>query len=126
MEFMKSIGIETAMQLVDAHDKRAKDLAKEMRRWRKSKGLFSVHTKSCTIALRIWARTCLAVVKANLLENQQLSSNDGKGGVRINSVLDISLSDSHSMSTLGFPADGSVVSALDADQEVFMETMFEV
>lgn len=99
VQFMKSIGIETAMQLVVAHDKRSREIAKEMRRWRKEKGLFTVRTKSCGIALRIWSRTCQAVLKAIIKQ-----SIDGEAKMNI---LDISLSDSHSMSTLGF-AVGSV------------------
>jgi hypothetical protein len=117
--FMKSMGILTAVQLVDAHDHRSKELAKAMRRWRKEQGLFSVRSQSCSIALHIWSRTCQAVLKSILVENQQ-------GGIRIHSILDISLSDGNSLSTLGFPTGGSVVSALDADNEVFPDTMIEV
>jgi len=115
LEFMNSIGIETAMQLVDAHDKRSKEIAKEMRRWRKEKGLFTVRTKSCGIALRIWSRTCQAVLKAIIQQGL-----DGKAKI---DILNISLSDSHSMSTLGF-AVGSVLGQ-PSDEEI-LDGMLEI
>jgi hypothetical protein len=92
VEFLNSIGIQTAADLVLACAQSSKPLAKEMRQWRKEKGMLSVRTKSCCIALRVWSRTCKAVMKA---------VQEGVPGRP--DFLDVSLaSDSFSVSTLGF------------------------
>lgn len=99
VEFLKAMGLCTASDLVRAITTRAKSLSKEMRQWRREQGLLSVRTKSCGIALHIWARTCKAVMRA-------VRENNVKNGRP--SILDISLmSDDCTVSTLGFC--GSIV-----------------
>jgi hypothetical protein len=77
-------------------------LAKQLRAWRKANGMRSVKTKSCSIALRIWARTCKTVIKT--IQNQK----DG-GMLSRPDFLDVALaSDTLTVSTLGFCASSSV------------------
>jgi len=64
VEFLKHVGIEDAIGLVFEHTQRGGVLATELRRWRKAQGLPSVRTKSCAVALQIWARTCKKVVRS--------------------------------------------------------------
>lgn len=95
VEFLGSLGLQTAVDLLHACAKTSKPLAKEMRMWRKENGLLSVRTKSCCIALRIWTRTCQAVIKA-VRENEV-------GTIGRPEFLDVSLSsDTFTVSTLGF------------------------
>ena len=64
VEFLNSIDIYTAKQLVVVYTKMGVVLAKEMRKWRRKKRLTSVKTASCGVALHIWTRTCKAVIKS--------------------------------------------------------------
>jgi len=64
VDFLNSVDIRTAKQLVIVYTKMGGVLAKEMRKWRRKKRLVSVKTASCGIALHIWARTCKAVIKS--------------------------------------------------------------
>lgn len=102
VEFLTSVGIETASDLIVAFQKQSKGLAKSMRKWRKDHHMLSVKIQSCTVALRIWSRTCVAVVKAV----------EEKGNGARPDFLDVSLiSDSRTVSTLGFTGSGSAASS---------------
>jgi hypothetical protein len=97
VQFLETQRIGDAVGFVHAHNQRSALLAKEMRRWRRTKKLASVKTKSCSVALHIWSRTCKAVLKsvreqqANGIENPQRPD-----------FLDVSvLSDNRTVSTLG-------------------------
>ena len=63
VEFLASLGIHTTKELVDIHtkDQHQNILAKKMRKWRRVQQLPAVKTRSCAVALLIWARTCKAV-----------------------------------------------------------------
>lgn len=100
VDFLSSIGIQCAADLVHACAQSSKPLAKEMRQWRKEKGLLSVKSQSCCVALHIWSRTCKAVMNV---------TKDSKSGiVGRPDFLDVSLSsDTFTVSTLGFC--GSVI-----------------
>jgi hypothetical protein len=98
IEFLRSSDIYTAADLLHAYTKDLDALAKAMRIWRKEKGMLSVKTSSCAIALRIWARTCKVVL--NPVHDKKTS-----GKATRPDFLDVSLSsDTHSVSTLGFCA----------------------
>ena len=118
VEFLKSMGIETALQLVDAQAKRSKAVAREMRRWRKAEGRFAVRTESCRVALHIWSRTCKAVLKAVVVQGV-----DGKAARP--EFLDISLSDSHSVSTLGFNTTTGAGGGVEDSQQQSVDNMLE-
>jgi cell division protein FtsB len=61
--FLATLDLATAIDLVHAHKERGAILAKAMRKWRRDKGMLSVKTRSCAVALHIWARTCKSVIK---------------------------------------------------------------
>lgn len=96
VEFLGSMDITTAAKLILAYNNGKTSqvhIAKQMRLWRKQKRLLSVKTKSCSIALRIWSRTCAAVLKA-------MDENDDTMSGRPD-FLDVSFS-SATVSSLGF------------------------
>jgi len=97
VEFLNSLNIRRAEDLVYQYHRRSGTLAKEMRRWRKEKNLVSVKTKSCGIALHIWNRTCKTVVKS-------VQSQREKGLVNFQKpdILEICLSDNQTLSTIGW------------------------
>ena len=98
VQFCITNKIETAVDLIHAFTQNSNQLAKQMRVWRKGKGMRAVKTKSCSIALRIWARTCKTVIKT--MQNQK-----DKGKISRPEFLDVALSsDTFSVSTLGFCA----------------------
>ena len=113
VEFLAGVGIHTAVDMLHASTQRSKILAKEMRQWRKEKGMLSVRTKSCQVALRIWARTCKAVVKA---VREDMARGDGVILQRRPDFLDVSLASdcNHTVSTLGFGGGSSVAGQLFA------------
>jgi hypothetical protein len=95
--FLASLGIKEAVDFVHAYNNRGNALAKDMRRWRRVKCLVSVKTKSCSIALHIWSRTCKSVVKA-----VQVQKANGVERLRRPDFMDVTIaSDSCSVSTLG-------------------------
>jgi chromosome segregation ATPase len=96
-DFLASLGIKEAVDFVHAYNNRGNALAKDMRRWRRVKNLVSVKTKSCSIALHIWSRTCKSVVKA-----VQVQKANGAERLRRPDFMDVTIaSDSCSVSTLG-------------------------
>jgi hypothetical protein len=64
VDFLDSVDIHTAKELVQVYNLKGGLLAKEMRKWRRKQRLASVKTASCAIALHIWTRTCKAVIKS--------------------------------------------------------------
>jgi hypothetical protein len=64
VDFLHSMDIHTATELVLVYNKMGGVLPTEMRKWRKKKKLKSVKTSSCGVALHIWTRTCRAVIKS--------------------------------------------------------------
>uniref|UniRef100_A0A7S1VMA0 Uncharacterized protein n=1 Tax=Grammatophora oceanica TaxID=210454 RepID=A0A7S1VMA0_9STRA len=98
VKFLESLDITMAEQLVIAYSSQGSRLARDMRKWRKKKRLRSVKTKSCEIALHIWARTCRTVVKS--VHAQQAT---GAKVVKKPEFLEISLTsaDNRTISTLG-------------------------
>jgi hypothetical protein len=62
-EFLYSIGITDTIDFIHACNQRRGVLAKEMKRWRKAKGMPTMKTQACAIALYIWSKTCKAVAK---------------------------------------------------------------
>lgn len=96
VEFLSTLGITTAEQLVEAAHRRSKRLAQKMRAWRKQSGLLSVKTRSCTVALHIWSRTCKAVLKAMTREEA------GQQRPKFLNVSLLNLEDDTTVSTLGY------------------------
>lgn len=97
VDFLKSLNIRRAEDLVYQYYRRSDILAKEMRRWRKDKNLVSVKTKSCGVALHIWNRTCKVIVKSVNLQRENCVFNLQKPN-----ILEISLSDNQTLSTMGW------------------------
>lgn len=97
VDFLKSLNIRRAEDLVYQYHRRGDILAKEMRRWRKEKNLVSVKTKSCGIALHIWNRTCKVIVKSVNLQRE-----NGVTNLQKPNILEISLSDNQTLSTMGW------------------------
>lgn len=95
--FLESSGIRDCIDFLHAVKQRKVQLAREMRVWRKQKGLPSMKTQSCSIALYIWSRTCRVVV-------QNITQQKAKGITKPSrpDFLDVSLfSEEASMSTIG-------------------------
>jgi Kinesin motor domain len=97
-EFLKSQKIYSAVDLLHAYTQDSHGLAKSMRLWRKEKDMMAIKTKSCRIALRVWARTCKVVLQMEPGAKTEASTTRAD-------FLNISLaSDATSISTLGFPS----------------------
>jgi hypothetical protein len=62
VDFLASVNLHNAVDLIHAYNQRPGKLAKAMKTWRKVNNLPPVKTKSCQTALYIWSRTCKAVV----------------------------------------------------------------
>lgn len=102
VEFLESLDITRADQLVRAYKRRGRELSKEMRVWRHEKEMKPVKTKSCFVALHIWARTAKMLYCS---VTQKVAA--GVDPVSNPNFLEISvMSDTRSVSTLGF---GSIV-----------------
>jgi hypothetical protein len=63
VEFLESVGIKDPVSFVHENNQRGGQLAKDLRRWRKARGMPSIRTRSCSVALHIWSRTCKTVVR---------------------------------------------------------------
>ena len=64
VDFLASQNLHTALEFVHTFNQTRSTMERKMRLWRKEQGLPSVKTKSCGIALHIWARTCKSVVRS--------------------------------------------------------------
>ena len=63
VEFLAHLDIHDAAHFVRIADGKKKRLARMLRQYRKDHKLPSMGTKSCVVAIHIWARTCHAVIK---------------------------------------------------------------
>ena len=70
VEFLESIGVTRAEHLCRAQKRNPDGLAKGMRYWRHEQKLKSIKTKSCAVALHIWARTCIGMLRAERQKKQ--------------------------------------------------------
>jgi hypothetical protein len=96
VEFLNSVGITGAVEFVHAFTQRGAVLATQMRKWRRQKGMLSVKTKSCRVALHIWHRTCKSVIR--YVREQQAR---GVTELQRPDFLEITIHDDATISTLG-------------------------
>jgi hypothetical protein len=62
--FLAGFGIHRGDQLVKAHHRSANALASALRQYRRKQDMTPFRTKSCGMALQIWAKTCKAYVRS--------------------------------------------------------------
>ena len=100
VEFLSSIGIKTASQLIKARRTDSTRMAKSLIHWRKKKMMKPVKLKSCFVALHIWARTSKVILKSHkqYLRNKKILCNMPPPQPNI---MEISFGTDHSVSTLG-------------------------
>eukprot|EP00804_Cyclotella_cryptica_P030477 CCRYP_008545-RA/>CCRYP_008545-RA protein AED:0.28 eAED:0.28 QI:0/-1/0/1/-1/1/1/0/690 len=98
-DFLATLGIHTADQLLRAHKNGANDMARRMKRWREENSLPLARSKECYVALMVWARTAKVVLRS--IEKQKEA---GEEFIEKPGFLDITYSDTYtvcSVSTLG-------------------------
>ena len=93
VEFLNSVGVERPEQFVELHTADEHKLARSLRRWRRKRNMSSIKTKSCSIALHIWSRSCKAAMRSYQKQMEQ-----GVEQLKRPDFLDVS---SCSASTLG-------------------------
>jgi len=64
LEFLATVGITHTLHLLQGARHRSSEIAKKMRKWRRKKKLPTFHTAPCAVAVHIWSRTCIRVLKA--------------------------------------------------------------
>jgi hypothetical protein len=64
VDFLSSCNIPDSAELVLAVRERSTEVARQMRKWRRKNRLPLMHTASCAVALQIWSRTCVRVIKS--------------------------------------------------------------
>ena len=64
LEFLASCGITHTLHLLQGARHRSSEIAKKMRKWRKKKKMPTFHTASCSVAVHIWSRTAIRVLKS--------------------------------------------------------------
>uniref|UniRef100_A0A7S3P8Y7 Kinesin motor domain-containing protein n=1 Tax=Amphora coffeiformis TaxID=265554 RepID=A0A7S3P8Y7_9STRA len=64
LEFLATVGITHTLHLLQGARHRSSEIAKKMRKWRGKKKLPTFHTAPCAVAVHIWSRTCIRVLKA--------------------------------------------------------------
>lgn len=64
VDFLGGFGIYRGDEMVKAYHRSAVALATALRQYQKKKGISSYRTKSCAMALEIWAKTCKAFVRS--------------------------------------------------------------
>lgn len=64
IKFLKAFGIVQGDQLVKAHHRSAKSLAKSLYNWREKNSMSLFRVGSCGMALQIWSNTCKAYVRS--------------------------------------------------------------
>lgn len=83
--FLASLDVHTADELLRAHKNDANDLSRKMKKWRKKQGnLVLYKTKECYAALKIWARTCKVVLRSIQKQREEARARSGmeeEGGV---------------------------------------------
>ena len=98
-DFLASLGISTADQLLKSHRAGANDMARKMKRWREEHQLPLARSKECYVALMVWSRTAKVVLRS--IEKQKEA---GEEKIEKPGFLDIAYEDSYtvgSVSTLG-------------------------
>lgn len=98
-DFLATIGVHTADQLLYAHKNGANDMARKMKRWREENNLPLARSKECYVALMVWTRTAKVVLRS--IEKQKEA---GEEFIEKPGFLDITYSDTYtvcSVSTLG-------------------------
>ena len=110
-DFLRTLGVTTADELLRAHKADANDLARRMKGWRRRRGMAAARSRECYVALKIWSRTCKIVLRS--IREQRRQAVAGGGGedeeahdaiLEKPQFLDISFADAHtiaSISTLG-------------------------
>jgi len=74
VQFLADLGVSETSQFVRIVNKRTSRLARMLLSWRKDHDMKEYRTKSCSVALHIWARTCNAVRKTVQEQNGQSPS----------------------------------------------------
>jgi hypothetical protein len=63
-DFLASMSIHTADQLLKCHKRNANDMSRRMKQWRDENALPSARSKECYVALMVWARTAKVVLRS--------------------------------------------------------------
>ena len=114
-DFLSTLGVTHADELLKAHKADANGMARSMKKWRsKQRNMGSGRSKECYVALKIWSRTCKIVLRSIREQKEmarQRSIVEGGGDADEEDVviekpdfLDITFADTHtlaSISTLG-------------------------
>mmetsp|Transcript_22346 Transcript_22346/g.32899 ORF Transcript_22346/g.32899 Transcript_22346/m.32899 type:complete len:296 (+) Transcript_22346:339-1226(+) len=101
VDFLASLSIHRAEQLIVAYKRNPRRMARAMKQWRIDNEMQPVRSKSCYVALHIWCRTSKVVLKS--IKQQKLDRNAryGRGAESQPGGLEISFSSDYSVSTLG-------------------------
>jgi len=83
-DFLRSMGVTTATQLVQTYKAHGKDLSCAMAMWRQNRGLKKARKKSCYIALHIWTRTSKLALRNE--KNAQARTKQGFATIAIPSA----------------------------------------
>ena len=94
VEFLESMKITTASQLVFASKCKSSTIAKAMVKWRSEKKMKTMKTKACAVALHIWTRTIEAEIRTCFMERSGSGSGSG------NNATNGSTEDSNNKSTI--------------------------
>ena len=100
-EFLQSVGIETARQLVSARSSQSRQLAQAMIKWRSEKKMKPVKLKSCFVALHIWARTTKVILRSHRESLRKRTIFTDMPQATIPNFMEICLASDRSISTLG-------------------------
>ena len=116
VRFLSSVGVVTSEQLVKVHKSHARHIARAMKVWREKRGMKVARTKSCYVALHIWARTAKVIIRSHKKQTSSLAkkASDPLLEVSLQSP-EHSANDHTSVSTLGF---GSGIHAFEGMGEV--------
>jgi myosin heavy subunit len=64
VEFLADQGIYDTLSFAHMTNQRMRTMSRSLREWRRTKQLPPIKTKSCGVALHIWARTCKSVLRS--------------------------------------------------------------
>jgi len=102
VSFLKSVHIYSAEDLIVAQETRSKQLVDTMRQWRYMKQMKVARSKSCFIALQIWAKTAQTACKsAKQQQLRKLSFPDNPSFLEIKCGVEDDDNSLGSVSTLG-------------------------
>jgi len=80
--FLASLDVHTADELLRAHKNDANDLSRKMKKWRKKQGnLVLYKTKECYAALKIWARTCKVILRSIQKQREEAKTRSTGSGM---------------------------------------------